>query len=251
MDLPQYFVEEEIKSLRALIIAYAIFIVCAINGFIGGKIAGIKLMENWQFGIMVAGNILSGLFAGWTISKRKHVFAAKYILFAVMAAIITLGMFWMSSSWIFLGYYLLVALAGFFYEWKICLYAGLICTVLFSALFFTVPFFSPAETVIWLVYFLPLIGAVTFINRRNRLFIEDILKKQQETEEAKTALEVRVAARTRELKELAGGLEERAKERTKEIQKKVADLERFQRLAVGRELKMIELKREIKKLGGK
>jgi len=43
-------------------------------------------------------------------------------------------------------------------------------------------------------------------------------------------------------------LEEQVKERTKELQEKVEELERFHRLAVGRELKMIELKKEIEKL---
>jgi len=72
------------------------------------------------------------------------------------------------------------------------------------------------------------------------------LKKAHE--EVGAVLEIRTKARTRELKELAEGLEGKVERRTKEIQEKMADLERFQRLAVGRELKMIELKEEIKKL---
>jgi PAS domain S-box-containing protein len=50
------------------------------------------------------------------------------------------------------------------------------------------------------------------------------------------------------LKELQERLEEKVKERTKELQEKIDQLEIFQRLTVGRELKMIELKREIEKL---
>lgn len=70
----------------------------------------------------------------------------------------------------------------------------------------------------------------------------------EELEEAKTVLEIKVRARTRELRELAESLEAKVKERTKELQKKVEELEKFQRLAVGRELKMIELKKEIERL---
>ena len=47
---------------------------------------------------------------------------------------------------------------------------------------------------------------------------------------------------------MEAGLEEKIKERTKEIQERMAELERFQRLAVGRELRMVELKEEIKKI---
>jgi HAMP domain-containing protein len=67
-------------------------------------------------------------------------------------------------------------------------------------------------------------------------------------EEAKTVLEIRVAARTRELQELVERQEEIIKERTKELQKKIEELEKFQKMAVGRELKMVELKKRIEEL---
>ena len=51
-----------------------------------------------------------------------------------------------------------------------------------------------------------------------------------------------------QLKEAKLGLEEQIKDRTKELQEKVEELEKFNKLAVGRELKMIELKKEIDKL---
>ena len=43
-------------------------------------------------------------------------------------------------------------------------------------------------------------------------------------------------------------LEQKVKRRTKELQEKIEELERFQKFAVGRELKMIELKKELEKL---
>lgn len=51
-----------------------------------------------------------------------------------------------------------------------------------------------------------------------------------------------------ELKKLQEELEKKVRERTKELHEKIEELEKFQKLAVGRELKMIELKREIKRL---
>jgi methyl-accepting chemotaxis protein len=78
--------------------------------------------------------------------------------------------------------------------------------------------------------------------------IDELRKYQTELEETKQVLEIKVRARTKELEELAASLEEKVKERTRELQGKIDELERFQRLAVGRELKMIELKQEIEKL---
>jgi len=77
---------------------------------------------------------------------------------------------------------------------------------------------------------------------------KEVKEKTRELEEAKTVLEIKVRARTRELEELAQSLEEQVKERTKELQEKVQELEKFQKIAVGRELKMIELKKEIERL---
>jgi len=43
-------------------------------------------------------------------------------------------------------------------------------------------------------------------------------------------------------------LEGEIKERTKELQLKIDELEKFQSLTIGREVDMVELKKEIKKL---
>jgi PAS domain S-box-containing protein len=51
-----------------------------------------------------------------------------------------------------------------------------------------------------------------------------------------------------ELKKLQRQLEQKVDERTRQLSEKINELERFNQLAVGRELKMVELKREIEKL---
>jgi len=75
-----------------------------------------------------------------------------------------------------------------------------------------------------------------------------VTERTQEIEEAKTSLEIKIKARTKELEEITQGLEDKVKQRTQELQEKVNELERFQALTVGRELKMVELKKKIKEL---
>ena len=75
----------------------------------------------------------------------------------------------------------------------------------------------------------------------------DLKKSRTALEESKNVLEVKVVARTKELQELADKLEEKVEERTKELQKRLDELEKFYRLTVGRELKMVELKKELRK----
>ena len=84
---------------------------------------------------------------------------------------------------------------------------------------------------------------------------KSVQESNQELKSAKEILEIKVKRRTIELEELTQDLEKKVKARTKELeaskeelQERVGELEKFQHLAVGRELRMIELKDKIKDL---
>lgn len=73
-------------------------------------------------------------------------------------------------------------------------------------------------------------------------------KIRGELEEERATLEVKVKARTKELENLTKELEGKVQQRTKKLEEKMGELEKFNKLAVGRELKMVELKEEVEKL---
>lgn len=77
---------------------------------------------------------------------------------------------------------------------------------------------------------------------------EKVIDRTKELELTKKELEMKVEERTKELKHLNANLEKEVAKRTAELQDKVSELERFNKFAVGRELKMVELKSMVAKL---
>jgi len=85
--------------------------------------------------------------------------------------------------------------------------------------------------------------------------ISDLQKTKEILEEERASLEARVESRKKELEKEREGLEERIKERKKELEKeemvlreKGEELEKFQKIALGREEKLKELESELAKL---
>ncbi len=89
------------------------------------------------------------------------------------------------------------------------------------------------------------VGEFTDILKTNKKRLE---KEKEKAKELSRVLEVKVRARTKELEELAERREEIIEERTKELKQRVKELEKFRKLVVGREMKMLELKKEIENL---
>jgi methyl-accepting chemotaxis protein len=75
-----------------------------------------------------------------------------------------------------------------------------------------------------------------------------IKERTKELEEERGSLEKKVFERTAELEELKKGLEKTVEERTEKLNIKLVELGKMNKIMVDRELKMIELKKEIEEL---
>ena len=90
-----------------------------------------------------------------------------------------------------------------------------------------------------------------FFNRNTEAIIESNfveIEAKRELEKAKRSLEKKVQQRTKELKELTKNLDQKVKEKTQELQSKLEELEKFEKVTVDRELKMIKMKKTLKRL---
>lgn len=94
-------------------------------------------------------------------------------------------------------------------------------------------------------------GFASTLNNMLDIFQES-QKKLKETEigtkKVNIMLEKKVQEKTMEIETAKINLEKTVVERTKELEKKVGELKRFQQLTIGRELKMMELKKELEEL---
>ncbi len=75
------------------------------------------------------------------------------------------------------------------------------------------------------------------------------IKRQNETlKETSTILKIRINAKTRALNELSLRLKKEIEEKTKVLKEKIEELEKIQKIMIGREYKIAQLKKEIEKL---
>lgn len=92
---------------------------------------------------------------------------------------------------------------------------------------------------------------ITLITKNNRQVFISLSASFRENEEGVLGGYFLALHDITEIKSLHESLEKKVKERTKELQERVVELERFHKLTVGRELKMLELKKEIARLKDK
>jgi hypothetical protein len=254
-SLKKYFLEKkEVEDTRFLVLLFSFVLLVSLLLQLWTVSSG-RLVLDWsEFFILFAIEAFIYFVILTILTSQSFIFLGKYLAgLALIFGVTVLTMFLLPSLGlaIVLSYILILILFIFFRDPKVIVSVNL---AIFLAYIY-LSYFFPLEGVLHPLSDLPFISASTIMvlfiakNLQDRFF--DLLAAQEEVEMAKAILEIKVEARTRELKELSASLEEQVNQRTASLQEKIEDLERFNRLTVGRELKMIELKDKIGELEGK
>ncbi len=245
-----YFLKQkEIENTRLLVVFFSSFLIFSFFIQLALLFTGNQFLT-WQeyLSLFVVGGF-TYLLILTLLATRKFLFLARYVAGISLLIGLTILSIYLELTLgrsIILGYVLIFVITSFFRDKRTVFSTAVFAFLCYVYLFFNYPIrqvLHPALDITLLF-----IGAcvVFFATQNLQHHYIRLLGGQDEIETAKTALEVRVKARTQELRELSKNLEKQIGERTKELQGKVKELERFNKLAVGRELKMIELKKEIK-----
>lgn len=86
------------------------------------------------------------------------------------------------------------------------------------------------------------------IERVNKSLEEKVRQRTADLEDLNSGLEDKIQKRTTELEDLKISLETQVEERTKQLQKNLEEMDKFKELTIDRELKMVELKKELEKM---
>jgi hypothetical protein len=245
------FMEREVEVnrfiLTALVIFYSIFLFFQISVVFFLR----KHFLTWnEFFILSAIAFLNHFLAVMLTDKEKGIYLCKYIIAFFAFLFWTLMVIFLSpgfNPFLITGYIYILMILTYFRNVRVIVLGGIFAVAGYLYVFFKLPLRgiflqNDLATIVWLT---ALIG---FVARNLQIDFIEFIKARGQVEEAKMTLEVKIAARTRELKEMADDLEVNIKERTTELREKINELEKFQKVTIGRELKMIEMKREIENL---
>ncbi len=252
-SLKSYFLEQkEIETTRLFVVFFSIFLI----SFFIFQIVSSLLLEpqilTWKEFFSLFSIVFFAYFAMLTILAGKiMVFWGKYLASISLISSLTVLVLFLTPSLgrpIILGYVLIFILFSFFRDIKTVFFAAGFSILCYFYLFINYSSKGVLLPDLDLSFILLSAGIIGFIAKNLQNHYIGSLEAQEEIETEKAALEIKIQARTKELKELSDRLEVDVQNRTKELQERIQELERFSRLAVGRELKMIELKKKIGEL---
>lgn len=242
------------------------------------RVSGARPLISWNLLYLIFSLLVISLVFDWAVRKTRIKEKKKFsrLLYAIylsaeitiVMAILHLGGTIFYSGIIFLALYLLIPYFSFtensFYRWIVITVAVIAycATITLEHLGIIVPpdVLGIGKNIIKnrevymtvLTSGMPLlIGVVVLIHnfmRRLQNSLSELRKKEIELQESKNILEIKVRARTRQLREQAESLKEENEKKTKNLKERIEELEKFHRFTVGREMKMVELKKKIKEL---
>jgi hypothetical protein len=251
-SLKDYFLKQKrIENTRLLVVFFSLFLAFSFFIQLFFSSTGNQLLT-WQeyFYLFIVG-FFSYLLLLTLLASRTWLFLASYITgvsLLIGLTILVIALMPVLGRSIMLGYVLIFVIVSFFRDKRTIFFTAISALFCYIYLFFN----YPLNRILYPNLDIPILfvaAAIIFFATQNLQYhYVRLLEGQDEIETSKATLEIKIRARTRELRELSEGLEKQVEKRTKELQKKVEELEEFNKLAVGRELKMIELKKEIKEL---
>ena len=255
VSLKSYFLnQKETESNRLLVIIFTLFLFLFFVFQATSSVSNNQILTWRDFLYIFVIGLFASLAILTTLAGKRGVFLGKYLASISLLVIITIIILFLSPSYtihgrsLFLGYILIFIIISLFRNLKAVLFSGSITILSYFFLYFNYPhkevFIPPLDLSLLFLTF-SMFGLITQNLQSQYL---NLLDTQEEVEVARASLEIKVAARTKELKELSEGLERQVEKRTEELRGKIQELERFNKLGVGRELRMISLKEEIKEL---
>lgn len=251
-SLKKYFLErKEVENTRFLVVLFSLILSFSLALQFFSSVLGKQILSWGEFSIIFAIEVFIYLIILAILTSRAFIHLGKYLAgLALIFGLTVVVMFLLPSEGrpIILGYVLVLIVFIFFRDLGAIFFAGTVVLLSYAYLYYLYPLkgiLLPPLDLPFILLNIALVGSIAK-NLQDSFF--NMLEAQEEIETARAVLEIKVEARTRELKELSASLEEQVAERTSSLREKIEELERFNKLTVGRELKMISLKEEIERL---